>query len=228
MKKIFLTAAVVIVIVGGALFYRYRFLPPKGGASSVPETATPAIVPPKNPGGGGAVGQNMPNVFVPPLDRAGERVTKKPFGIFVTPQNSPVQPERFRGYHTAADFEIFSEELNQDVPVRAICDGTLELKEYASGYGGVAVEACALDSQPITVIYGHLKLASISAKAGDKLKAGSAFGILGAAYSQETDGERKHLHLGIHKGGAINILGYVQNKAELSGWIDPCLYVCHD
>jgi hypothetical protein len=38
--------------------------------------------------------------FVAPLDRASGRVTKKPFGIFVTPQNSPVQPERFRGFHT--------------------------------------------------------------------------------------------------------------------------------
>ena len=36
--------------------------------------------------------------FQSPLDRAGERVTKKPFGKFVTPQNSPVQPEKFYGY----------------------------------------------------------------------------------------------------------------------------------
>ena len=33
------------------------------------------------------------------------RITKKPFGIFITTQNSPVQPERFSGYHTGVDVE---------------------------------------------------------------------------------------------------------------------------
>lgn len=166
------------------------------------------------------------NGFVAPISKAAERVTKKPFGIFITPQDSPVTPERFRGYHTGTDFEIFPEELNQDVSVSAVCDGILRLKEYASGYGGVAVEQCNLNGNPITIIYGHLKLASIAAKIGDSLKAGDAIGILGAAYSSETDGERKHLHLGFHKGTAISILGYVQNQSELSGWLDPCTFVC--
>ena len=164
--------------------------------------------------------------FVPPLPSAALRVTKKPFGIYITPQNSPIQPEKFRGYHTGADFEIFPTELNAAVPVSAICDGKLILKEYASGYGGVAVEACTLNNAPVTVIYGHLKLASIGAKVGDKLSASEALGILGANKSVETDGERKHLHLGIHKGAGINILGYVQSKAALADWIDPCLHVC--
>ncbi|MDD2646720.1 MAG: M23 family metallopeptidase [Patescibacteria group bacterium] len=164
--------------------------------------------------------------FQPPLDRAGERVTKKNFGIYITPQTSPVQPERFAGYHTGADFEIFPEEINIDVPVKAICSGDLKLKKSASGYGGVAVESCSLNGQSFTIIYGHLKLASISSKVGNSIKSGDIIGVLGAAYSPETDGERKHLHLGIHRGTAINILGYVQNKADLSAWTDPCLYVC--
>lgn len=166
--------------------------------------------------------------FQSPLYRAGERVTKKPFGIFIAPQTSPVQPERFRGYHTGADFEIFPEESNIDVPVQTVCSGKLLVKKYATGYGGVAAEACELNGHPITVVYGHLKLASIAAKAGDSLKAGDTLGILGAAYSSETNGERKHLHLGFHQGAAVNILGYVQNKTDLSGWIDPCAYVCHN
>ena len=153
-------------------------------------------------------------------------MTKKPFGIYITPKTSPVQPEKFQGYHTGTDFEIFPEELNIDVPVRAICNGKIAVKRFASGYGGVLVQNCELNNQPITVIYGHLKLASIGNIAGDTLNAGDEIGILGKAYSSETDGERKHLHLGIHKGSSINILGYVQSKSELSGWIDPCLYVC--
>jgi hypothetical protein len=60
---------------------------------------------------------NNSSGFFPPMMRAGERVAKKPFGIFITPQSSPVQPEHFRGYHTGADFEIFPEELNVDVAV---------------------------------------------------------------------------------------------------------------
>ena len=164
--------------------------------------------------------------FEPPLDRIKERVTKKPFGIYITPATSPIQPERFQGYHTGTDFEIFPEELNADVPVHAVCSGKLLVKEYASGYGGVAVESCSLDSNPITVIYGHLKLSSISNKAGSGINVGDTIGILGADKSVETDGERKHLHLGFHKGSLVNIRGYVQLESGLSEWIDPCLYVC--
>jgi murein DD-endopeptidase MepM/ murein hydrolase activator NlpD len=189
--------------------------PPSNSSVAAPENNPPSTV------------QNN-NIFTPPLPRAGNRVTKKPFGIYITPQNSPVQPERFQGFHTGADFEIYPEELNANVSVSAICSGKLILKEYASGYGGVAVESCTLNGSPITVIYGHLKLASISLKTGASLGQGDQIGILGAAYSQETNGERKHLHLGIHKGSSINILGYVQSQGALSGWIDPCLFICHN
>lgn len=168
------------------------------------------------------------NIFQPPLPRAAKRVTKKLFGIYITPANSPIQPERFKGYHTGADFEIFSDELNAAVSVHAICSGKLKLKEFASGYGGVVVQACELNKEPITVIYGHLKLSSITVRVGENIGAGDAIGILGANQSKETDGERKHLHLGIHQGTGINIRGYVNSQPELVNWIDPCLYVCHD
>lgn len=171
------------------------------------------------------VNQNISS-FQPPLDRAKERVTKKPFGIYIIPKASPVQPEKFQGYHTGTDFEIFPEELNADVAVQAVCNGKLILKKYASGYGGVAAQSCELDKQTITVVYGHLNLASINAKEGDNLSARNLLGNLGKAYSAETNGERKHLHLGFHKGDAINILGYVNSESQLSDWLDPCAYVC--
>lgn len=164
--------------------------------------------------------------FSEPLERAAERVTKKTFGLYVTPKNSPVQPERFQGYHTGADFEIFPEETDIDVAVQAVCSGKLVQKESASGYGGVAIESCELEGNPITVIYGHLKLASIKGTVGSDLKVGDTIGILGKGFNIETDGERKHLHLGFHKGSGINILGYVSSAAQLADWIDPCLYVC--
>ncbi|HAV11469.1 MAG TPA: hypothetical protein DCX32_02905 [Candidatus Moranbacteria bacterium] len=164
----------------------------------------------------------------PPLDRVVERISKKPFGKFVSPQNSPVSPERFSGYHTAIDLEVFPEELEAEklVPVRAICSGRLLSKRIASGYGGLAVQECEIENQAVTVVYGHLKLSSVANNIGDEIGAGEEIGVLGNGYSVETDGERKHLHLGIHKGSEINILGYVQSESQLSSWIDPCLFVC--
>lgn len=153
-------------------------------------------------------------------------MTEKPFGIFITPQNSPVQPEKFWGYHTGADFEIFPEELNADVAVKSVCDGSIVLKKQASGYGGVLVQKCALDNFPITFVYGHLNLASIQKNIGESLSKGETIGFLGKDKSAQTDGERKHLHLGMRKSSAVDIRGYVATKEELSGWLDPCDYVC--
>lgn len=161
------------------------------------------------------------SVLTEPINNAFSRVTKKPFGIYVTPQNSPIRPEKFKGYHTGTDFETFDTEQNADVPIFAICDGKLLMKKYATGYGGVAVETCAVDNSPVTIIYGHLRLSSIAPKTGDNIKAGNKIAVLGTGFSSETDGECKHLHLGIHKGTNVNILGYVQNKSDLSGWLDP-------
>jgi hypothetical protein len=231
MKKIFI--AVILVIIAGTVFVliKNNFREKKPlvpintpiASENPPQDMHAATAPVGNQNA--PVVQNQ-NGFQPPLDRAAERITKKPFGIYITPKTSPVQPERFQGYHTGTDFEIFPEELSADVPVRAICTGKIAVKRTASGYGGVLVQKCTLDNHPITVIYGHLKLASIAKNIGDTLNAGDEIGILGKAYSSETDGERKHLHLDIHKGSAVNILGYVQSQSQLSGWIDPCSLVC--
>ncbi len=155
-----------------------------------------------------------------PLDRASERVTKKPFAIYITKQNSPVTPERFAGYHVGTDFEAFPEEADIDVPVKAVCDGKLLQKRTASGYGGLAVQACTINNQAVTIVYGHVKLSSVTAAIGTEYKKGETIGILGKGYSAETDNERKHLHLGVHVGSAVNIAGYVQNESQLSGWMD--------
>lgn len=160
-----------------------------------------------------------------PISQAKNRMTKKSFGIFISPQHSPINPERFTGYHTGADFEIFFGEENKDVVITALCDGTLALKEVVSGYGGVAVERCILDKQIITVIYGHLNLASVETKSESALNKGDKIGVLGRGFSPETDGERKHLHLGVHKGPEINIRGYVQKFSDLSSWIDPAQFL---
>lgn len=158
-----------------------------------------------------------------PVTDAAARMTKKTFGLYVDPAHSPVQPERFGGWHTGTDFELLPGESPDAVVVRVICDGPLLQRRWVSGYGGLAVQSCTIAGGPVTVIYGHLKLTSIAATAGTALARGQALGTLGAAYSQETDGERAHLHLGIHRGTASDIRGYVQKQAALSGWSDPLL-----
>ena len=165
--------------------------------------------------------------FAPPLIRANMRITKKPFGIFIDPKTSPVQPERFRGYHTGTDFETFSEETTSDVSVRAICNGQLLAKRSATGYGGVVVEKCVSGDKPITVIYGHLRLTSVQATIGEDIAVGDIIGVLGTGQSRETHGERKHLHLGIHKGSTVDIRGYTASQSELVDWFGPCqLFSC--
>ena len=145
--------------------------------------------------------------------------TKKHFGQYITPQNSPVQPERFTGYHTGVDIEQVQD--NTDVPVYAIADGTVRYINYVSGYGGVIVIQFDYNGQAYTALYGHIRLASATAKVDGKVTKGEKLAVLGAPYSSETNGERKHLHFSIHKGSSIELRGYVQNQSELSSWIDP-------
>ncbi|HHX58178.1 MAG TPA: peptidoglycan DD-metalloendopeptidase family protein [Candidatus Moranbacteria bacterium] len=155
-----------------------------------------------------------------PLERASERVTKKPFGILINPDTSPVQPERFRGYHTGTDFEVFPEETKEKVMVFAICTGEILAKQKVVGYGGVVVQKCQLKEEDVTVLYGHIALDDTLKKVGDQLIIGEKFAVLGAGESSDTDGERKHLHLGIHRGAEIVLAGYVERKELLRAWID--------
>ena len=156
--------------------------------------------------------------FVAPISNAAARVTKKPFGLLVQKASSPVQPERFSGYHVGTDYEV--EEDAGDVTIFAACDGTLLVKRSATGYGGVLVQSCALGGEAVTVVYGHMRLSSVAHAVGGPVKQGERLGELGTGYSAETDGERRHLHLGIHRGAAVDIRGYVQSAGERAAWID--------
>lgn len=160
-----------------------------------------------------------------PIDRALDRVTKKQFGIKVSPNNSPVQPEKFSGFHTGVDFEIFPEEIDADIEIRTICAGPVAFKDHVSGYGGVVIQECVLQNKSVTVVYGHLRLSGVVVKLNQNLNKGQLLGVLGKGFSKETDGERKHLHLAIHKGETISLLGYVGNSNLLDKWIDPILFL---
>jgi len=149
------------------------------------------------------------------------RVTKKPFGIYITTQNSPVQPERFSGYHTGADAEY--QDVSADVPVYAVADGVVVLSRTASGYGGVFMVEIELNGIKHNVLYGHIRPSSLPA-VGQKVTRGQQIALLGTGYSIETDGERRHLHFAVLTDTRLDIKGYVPTKADLVGWLDPLTY----
>lgn len=159
--------------------------------------------------------------FSDPLVQMSSRKIIKPFGIFITPSNSPVSPEKFSGYHNALDVEILENENPKNISFYAICTGSLQRKATASGYGGYIVQKCNIENNEYNVLYGHVDIASIKKQNGEVLNSGEEIGLLGEAFSNETDGERGHLHLAIQRQGSIDIRGYVQSQSELSKWINP-------
>ncbi|RJQ13547.1 M23 family metallopeptidase [Candidatus Parcubacteria bacterium] len=154
-------------------------------------------------------------------------ITKKTFGIYITPETSPVQPDKFRGYHTGVDVEVSQADLSKEIPVFSMADGKVIESKEASGYGGLVVIEHIIDNQKVFAIYGHLDPASL-ARVGLVVKAGQQIGFLGDDKSQETDFARKHLHFGLYRSNPADIRGYVQSKNELSSWLDPVSFFKQD
>jgi len=150
-----------------------------------------------------------------------QRISKKPFGLYVSPKSSPVSPEKFTGYHAGVDFEILPLEKPHNVSVTALCSGDVHYTNWVKGYGGVLVQSCVLDGEDITVLYGHLAEDSIPYVRGNDIEKGEFVGTLGIAYSTETDNERAHLHLSVHKGTDVELRGYTENQQDLDNWLDP-------
>ncbi len=153
-----------------------------------------------------------------PVPEFQSRITKKFFGTYVTPKNSPVYPERFTGYHTGVDVEFGDD--SKTISVFSISNGQVAFSGFVKGYGGVIVINQNINNQNILTLYGHLKPSSLPKK-GTNVLAGDQIGILGRAYSAETDGERKHLHFTMLKGRDIDFRGYVLKKEDLQNWYNP-------
>ncbi len=162
-----------------------------------------------------------------PMDDAASRAHPLHFGLHVTPDpaENPIQPpERFTGYHVATDFEVAADELDTVLNVYAICGGEVLFSGFAGGYGGVVVQACKLDGEDVTVIYGHLSLENLPGH-GVVLQPADHVSPLAEARSYAAGGNRKHLHLGIHRGKEIDMRGYVQTEEEVKEFIDPMEYL---
>jgi len=155
---------------------------------------------------------------VAPIAEFKQRITKKFFGTYITPATSPIQLERFTGYHTGVDVEYT--DTNGGIPVYAFADGTVVRASTVSGYGGVLVIQHTVDGQALLSLSGHLNVKSLPA-VGTKVKAGEQVGVLGKGNTAETDFERTHLHFAIIKGTTVTYRGYTTSKAGLSPWLDP-------
>jgi hypothetical protein len=158
-----------------------------------------------------------------PLSSMAERPALLTFGLYVTPdpaQNPIDPPERFTGFHTGVDFEILEAEQQKEVPVSSICAGPVLFSGEAEGYGGVVVQTCTLKGRDVSVLYGHLLLSSLVPPEAT-LQEGQRIAVLAPARSKDSGGTRKHLHLGLHKGAHIELLGYVQDEQALAEFIDP-------
>lgn len=156
-----------------------------------------------------------------PIAEFKARVTKKSFGAYITPATSPVQPERFSGYHAGVDVEY--QDVTADVPVIAIADGQIVYSGWVSGYGGVQIQSVTIDGTPRLALYGHIRPSSLL-PVGTTVSKGQQIGLLGAGFSQETDNERRHLHFAILASTEINLRGYAPSQAGLTAWLDPLTF----
>lgn len=160
------------------------------------------------------------HLFQPTADfRA--RITKKPFGIYVSPENSPIGEEGFTGWHTGADAEY--EDMTGEITVHAISDGVVRSARRANGYGGIVVIEHTINNQSLLAIYGHLDPASL-VQENSSVTVGQQIGVLGEGGTDETDGERKHLHFGILADTKLDVRGYVDSVDKLDNWQDPLTF----
>lgn len=216
-KKIIIILAIIIVIISAYFIYR-QIKTNKNNVTPTSSSPTAVSISTPMPISTSSSTPAATDTLADPISQFKARVTKKPFGIYITPQNSPVQSERFTGYHTGADAEY--QDVVSDVPVYALADGTIVLARTASGYGGVLMIEFSLNGVRHTALYGHLRPSSLP-QVGQSFKKGDQMAVIGTGYSTETDGERRHLHFAILSDNGTDLKGYVQNKSELSGWIDP-------
>jgi len=149
-----------------------------------------------------------------PVEGYAERRTFKNFGEFIQ--------DRFTGYHVGEDVEFVG--VADDVSVHAIASGTVVRAEWVSGYGGLVVIQHTTLSRVVTALYGHLDSDSFAVEVGSRVEGGEFLANLGEGGTNETDGERKHLHFGLYEGSEDRINGYEATPAGVKRWINPTVF----
>lgn len=212
----FFLLILLLIIIFGIVYYRIIYnRQPKLALTNSP---SPVLINSPPPALSLSPSPSQVTNLADPIKDFKSRITKKPFGIYITPETSPVKPERFSGYHTGVDIEY--DDIAADVPVYALTDGAITYSNWVSGYGGVLIFKVDINGLPLSVLYGHLRPSSLP-NIGMTFKKGDQMAYLGTGNSQETDNERRHLHFGVLSNDRIDLKGYVQKQSELSDWIDP-------
>ena len=137
--------------------------------------------------------------------------TQKLFGEYVE--------DRFTGYHTGDDVEV--KNIEEEIPVFAIADGTVVIIKQVGGYGGLIVIEHMFDNKTVTTLYGHLDINNSTLTQGTFVQKGQQIATLGDHESKETDGERKHLHFALYEGPVDQIIGYESTESGLHFWQNP-------
>ena len=167
-----------------------------------------------------------------PIQEYYDRQTVNDFGTHVTaefhaahrdgwPTNTGFKND-FTGYHAGTDID-FTEPaaVGATIPVKAVAPGEVIYKQSVTGYGGLIVIRHT-EPESVTTLYGHVRLSDSPVQVGQAVAAGQFLGNLGAPFSAETSGARKHLHFAVHKGSALDINGYAQSPEALqASWHDP-------
>jgi len=214
------------VLTGIVAVVHYNQAIPEAISTPTPATPSPTIISPSpsSTPTPSPISQLQEPILQAPIDQFFERIKYKKFGTSITPATSPIQPEKFTGYHTGVDVEYT--DVTIDVPVRAAASGIVRQAGFVSGYGGVLVlQHTAKDGSPFYTLYGHLRISSLP-PVGTQITTNQQVGLLGTGYSTETDGERRHLHFALIMSSTIDVRGYVQNTEELNKiWADPLLHI---
>lgn len=205
-----LVTAIILALAAGAVGFAYLDAPERVAAAIAPNLLPLSASYTPLPTG--------EHSLVEPVADFVAHATKKRFGMHITPDTSPVEHDRFTGYHTGVDAE-FTDDV-REIPVYAIADGTVVVRTWANGYGGVAVIRHVINGVPLFALYGHLDEASFISGV-THVKAGDVIGVLGDDHSHETDGVRKHLHFALYRGEKMDYRGYVPTEAELEPWLNP-------
>src|SRR3989344_287784 len=153
--------------------------------------------------------EQSPVVF--PIEEYAQRRTVNAFG-----EEGQVTLE---GFHVADDIEYT--DADAQVPVFAIADGIVQRGDWVRGYGGVMVIKHDIEEKTYTAIYGHLDQGSIQIADGEEVSRGQQVAYLGEGETEETDGERTHLHFALYEGTEQRIQGYEPSPENLENWLNP-------
>lgn len=205
MKKQFIIIGILLIFLSGCFYL----------SEKIKQNPT---IPVKNTNDGVVI---KPDTFFP-MNNYTQRLNYREFGRNLSGSEKP-NPcgNSFIGFHTGDDLETLSGEDSKEVPVFAIADGIIKQKTVVSGYGGLIVIEHNLDDQIYTSYYGHVDINKSIVNQDTAVRAGQNIAVLAFACSNESGGERKHLHFAIHKGDMIDVRGYVPVKGNLEEWINP-------